>query len=68
VFEVGPVDGSLSISASFFPHSHAKSKTYGERFIAECIEERTQNLIRIIDLLGVFSEDPDERRFGFWFI
>jgi hypothetical protein len=62
------VDGFTAFSASFFPHSYARTKTYCERFIAERIEERSQNLVCIVDLLGVFSEDPDERRFGFWFI
>lgn len=38
------------------------------RFLHETIKERGQKLFRIVNLLGIFSEDPNQRGLGVWLI
>jgi hypothetical protein len=42
--------------------------TYGVRLLHESIHENCQQLVSIIDLVRVLSDDPDQRGFGIRFI
>lgn len=42
--------------------------TYGVRFLHESIHENCQQLVSIIDLVRVLSDDPDQRGFGIRFV
>ena len=42
--------------------------TYGVRFLHESIHEDSQQLVSVVDLVGILSNNPDQGGFGFWLI
>jgi hypothetical protein len=47
---------------------HDETRTHRIRFFSKGIDEDSQKLIRIIDLVSIFPDNPDQRGFGFWLV
>ena len=58
----------LSIFVVNDPLCSSRSYTYRIRLFCESVDEDAKQLVGVVDLVGVLSNDPDEGRFRLWLI